>query len=100
MNGKVTPRSVAYIAVLLHMALTNADRWTTQSYGFSYPQMYNFIVDYFEAPREGTPQKEHVDKLLAWWNHQVFPAHASSASTSRASVNSFAKLRSQQRRAQ
>jgi hypothetical protein len=79
--------------------------------------MYNFIIDYFEAPREGTPQRELVDGLLAWWNQcvsrssfrclylttvivcrQIFPSHASSASTSRAAVNSMAKLRAQQSR--
>ncbi|KAJ7907996.1 hypothetical protein B0H13DRAFT_2331857 [Mycena leptocephala] len=57
--------------------------------------MYNFIVDYFEAPREGTPRREQADKLLAWWNQQIFPTHASSASTHRTAVNSMAKLRAQ-----
>jgi hypothetical protein len=33
--------------------------------------MYNFIVDYFEAPREGTPHREQVNKLLAWWNQCI-----------------------------
>ncbi|KAF7365796.1 hypothetical protein MVEN_00453600 [Mycena venus] len=100
MNGKVTPRSLAYICVLLHGALTNVDRWTNEVYGFPYPQMYNFIVDYFEGPREGTPQREHADRLLAWWNQQIFPAHASSASTSRTVVNSMVKLREQAQRAE
>jgi hypothetical protein len=77
--------------------------------------MYNFIVNYFEAPREGTPHRQHVDKLLAWWNQcvvhfyllplsnswrdrQIFPTHASSASTARTSINSMAKLRAQRKR--
>ncbi|KAJ6587911.1 hypothetical protein B0H19DRAFT_1247641 [Mycena capillaripes] len=68
----------------------------------SYPQMYNFIVDYFESPREGTPDRAHVDKLLAWWNHwrdgQIFPAHASSASTASTSVSSMSKLRTRRQR--
>ncbi|KAJ7028906.1 hypothetical protein C8F04DRAFT_1289336 [Mycena alexandri] len=95
MGGKVTPRSIAYIAVLLHFALTNAAIWTSEYYKFSYPQMYNFIVDYFEAPREGTPQREHADKLLNWWNKQIFPNHAASASTSQTAISSMAKLRAQ-----
>lgn len=33
--------------------------------------MYNFIVHYFEAQREGTPRREQADKLLAWWNQYV-----------------------------
>ncbi|KAJ6481117.1 hypothetical protein C8R45DRAFT_1151928 [Mycena sanguinolenta] len=67
MNGKVTPRSLAFICVL-----------TSTIYKFSYPQLYNFIVDYLEGPRAGTPEKRKVDKLLAWWNKQIFPDHASS----------------------
>ncbi|KAJ7017045.1 hypothetical protein C8F04DRAFT_1406333 [Mycena alexandri] len=96
MGGKVTPRSIAYIAVILHFALTNAAIWTSEYYKFSYPQMYNFIIDYFEAPRAGTPQRERADKLLDWWNQQIFPNHAVSASTSRTAVSSMAKLRAQQ----
>ncbi|KAF7341052.1 Alpha beta-hydrolase [Mycena sanguinolenta] len=45
MDGNVTPRSLAYICVLLHMSLTNVDKWATEVYGFSYPQMYNFMRD-------------------------------------------------------
>ncbi|KAJ7762207.1 hypothetical protein B0H16DRAFT_1884180 [Mycena metata] len=96
MGGKVTPRSIAYIAVILHFSLTNAAIWTSEYYKFSYPQMYNFIVDYFEAPRVGTPQRERADKVLDWWNRQIFPNHAVSASTSRTAVSSMAKLRAQQ----
>jgi hypothetical protein len=33
--------------------------------------MYNFIVDYFEAPRAGTAAKQRADKLLEWWNKYV-----------------------------
>ncbi|KAJ7714731.1 hypothetical protein B0H16DRAFT_1617844 [Mycena metata] len=95
MDGKVTPQSIAYITILVHFGLTNAAFWTNNYYGFSYPQMYNFIVNYFEAPREGTPQQEHVDKLLSWWNKQIFPTHAASASSSRTAVSSMAKLRAQ-----
>ncbi|KAJ6552175.1 hypothetical protein B0H10DRAFT_1262269 [Mycena sp. CBHHK59/15] len=97
MDGKVTPRSIAYIAVIEHFALTSAHHWTPEYYGFSYPQMYNFIVDYFEAPCEGTPHKAHVDALLEWWNKQIFPTHTSSARTHHTAVTSMAKLRAQRR---
>ncbi|KAJ6624451.1 hypothetical protein B0H10DRAFT_2186718 [Mycena sp. CBHHK59/15] len=97
MDGKVTPRSIAYIAVIEHFALTSAHHWTPEYYGFSYPQMYNFIVDYFEAPRESTPHKAHVEALLEWWNKQIFPTHASSARTHHTAVTSMAKLQAQRR---
>jgi hypothetical protein len=93
MNGKVTGRSLAYIAILVraltprstelisiqeHFSLTNATSWANQYYGISYPQMYNFIVDYFEAPRAGTAAKQRADKLLEWWNKCVVLLYADS----------------------
>jgi hypothetical protein len=33
--------------------------------------MYNFIVDFFKSPREGTQARKRVNKLLAWWNKYV-----------------------------
>ncbi|KAF7364203.1 hypothetical protein MSAN_01079600 [Mycena sanguinolenta] len=93
MDGKVTPRSIAFICVLVHMSLTNAHQWTATIYKFSYPHLYNFIVDYFEGPREGTSARRKVDKLLAWWNKQIFPTHASSAASAETTVNSMAALR-------
>ncbi|KAJ7235690.1 hypothetical protein C8J57DRAFT_1728558 [Mycena rebaudengoi] len=95
MNGKVTGRSVAYVAILEHFSLTNATSWVNQYYGISYSQMYNFIVDYFEAPRAGTAAKQRADKLLEWWNKQIFPGHAASAATQRTAASSAAKLRAQ-----
>ncbi|KAJ7265816.1 hypothetical protein C8J57DRAFT_1718354 [Mycena rebaudengoi] len=95
MNGKVTGRSLAYVAVLEHFSLTNATSWVDQYYGISYPQMYNFIVDFFETPYASTAAKQRADKLLEWWNKQIFPGHAASAGTQRTAVSSSAKLRAQ-----
>ncbi|KAJ7491862.1 hypothetical protein B0H11DRAFT_2277774 [Mycena galericulata] len=95
MKGQVTGRSIGYVCVIEHQGLTTARQWTPEYYGISYPQMYNFIVDYFEAPLPGTPERAHADALLKWWNQQIFPNHASSASTNSTAVNSMAKLRAQ-----
>ncbi|KAJ7456083.1 hypothetical protein FB451DRAFT_1512407 [Mycena latifolia] len=88
MNGKVTPRSIAFITVSLHFSLTNAYMWAHEYYGFSYPQMYNFIVDYFE-----TGLGRHTGNMRT----QIFSKHASSSSSSRTAVNSFEQLRAQHR---
>ncbi|KAJ7203175.1 hypothetical protein B0H12DRAFT_1330694, partial [Mycena haematopus] len=98
MKGKVTPRSVAFVCVLVHMSLTNAQHWMPLIYGFSYPQLYDFVVDYLETPRAGTPEKADVDKLMTWWNEQIFPHHASSTGSARTAVNSMAALRAQRQR--
>ncbi|KAF7366086.1 hypothetical protein MVEN_00484900 [Mycena venus] len=95
MNGKVTGRSIAYIAVLLWLSLTTATTWTDEYYNVSLPQMYDFFVDYFEGPAEGTQARERADELLAWWNMQIFPAHASSAATNKTAAASRTALREQ-----
>ncbi|KAJ7744281.1 hypothetical protein DFH07DRAFT_963819 [Mycena maculata] len=95
MKGQVTGRSIGYVCVIEHQGLTTARQWTPEYYGISYPQMYNFIVDYFETPLPGTPERAHADALLKWWNQQIFPNHVSSASTNSTAVNSMAKLRAQ-----
>ncbi|KAJ7808176.1 hypothetical protein B0H14DRAFT_2609093 [Mycena olivaceomarginata] len=95
MNGKVTGRSIAYIAVLLWLSLTMATIWIDEYYNVSLPQMYDFFVDYFEGPVEGMQAREHIDELLAWWNMQIFPAHASSAATNKTAAALRAALREQ-----
>ncbi|KAJ6540164.1 hypothetical protein DFH09DRAFT_1368566 [Mycena vulgaris] len=95
MNGKVTPRSIAYVAILVYFAFTNAGNWTTEYYGVSFPQMYDFIVDFFEAPKAGTGARKRADDLLTWWNKKIFPTHASSAATHQTSIASRSKLREQ-----
>ncbi|TFK59951.1 hypothetical protein BDN72DRAFT_780022, partial [Pluteus cervinus] len=67
---EVTPRSIAYVACLLHFNLTNASEWSEEYYGVNYHAMYDFIVDYFEDP--GSEEaKTHVNNLLRWWNRYV-----------------------------
>ncbi|KAJ7441992.1 hypothetical protein FB451DRAFT_1414350 [Mycena latifolia] len=95
MGGKATGRSIAYTCAHLFLALTTAVKWSPQYYGVSVPQMYDFIVDFFEAPKPETQARERADALLTWWNTQVFPMHASSAATHRTSVDSRAQLHAQ-----
>ncbi|KAJ7270461.1 hypothetical protein C8J57DRAFT_1468495 [Mycena rebaudengoi] len=95
LNGKVTARSIAYVAVLVCVATADATFWTHDYYGVSLPQLYDFIVDFFEAPGPGTDARARADDLLKWWNQQIFPTHASSAASHRTAVASRAALRQQ-----
>ncbi|KAG6858765.1 hypothetical protein C0991_001981, partial [Blastosporella zonata] len=63
----VTPRTIAYAAVMLHFSLTDAPQWKILYNNFNYELFYNFIVDYFEDI-EGAEAKKHVKALLKWWN--------------------------------
>ncbi|KAJ7481276.1 hypothetical protein B0H11DRAFT_2232765 [Mycena galericulata] len=97
MNGKVSPRSLAYVVVLVYLSLTTATQWTTEYYGVSMVQLYDFIVDFFEGPKPGSAAKARADALLAWWNKKIFPSHAASAATHQTTVNSRAMLKAQRR---
>ncbi|KAF9044321.1 hypothetical protein BJ165DRAFT_1528874 [Panaeolus papilionaceus] len=82
MSGSVTPRSIAYAAVMLVFNLTDATQWTETYNGFNFRTLWNFIVDYFEeTPDEASTNR--VKALLKWWNKQVFPQHASVSADSR-----------------
>ncbi|KAJ7790116.1 hypothetical protein B0H14DRAFT_2396698, partial [Mycena olivaceomarginata] len=71
LNGKVTPRSIAYVVVLLYFSLTSASAWTTNYYNVSLPLLYDFIVDFFEGTKEGSKARQRADNLLTWWNKCV-----------------------------
>ncbi|CAK5267889.1 unnamed protein product, partial [Mycena citricolor] len=71
MNNQVTPRSIAYVAVLAHFSLTNAVQWKDTYNNVSYIGLYNYIVNFFECPRPDTPHGQHRRKLLAWWTKCV-----------------------------
>ncbi|KAG5649528.1 hypothetical protein H0H81_003293, partial [Sphagnurus paluster] len=82
----VTPRSIAYAAVLLHFLLTDAAHWKTTHNGFGYEHLYNFIIDFFEDV-DGDRAKERADTLLQWWNKKVFPVREAAAANALASIN-------------
>ncbi|KAF7358062.1 Alpha beta-hydrolase [Mycena venus] len=115
MNGKVTPRSIAYIAIHEHMGLTNAHQWTPCLLRLLLPADVQFYRRLLRGPagRNTAPKAcgqssgvvEPVrDPFLSFilpitaGDRQIFPTHASSASTAHTSVNSMAKLRAQRQR--
>ncbi|KAF9031049.1 hypothetical protein BJ165DRAFT_1535541 [Panaeolus papilionaceus] len=72
MSGRVTPRSIAYAAVMLAFNLTDATQWSETYNGFNFRVLWHFIIDYFEdSPDEISTQR--AASLLKWWNRKVFP---------------------------
>jgi hypothetical protein len=89
LNGKVTPRSVAYAAVQvwvydmvhgilcgstltihdcqLHFNLQTAGSWTQVYGGFDYQGLYNYVVDFFEDT-PGPAARKRAQELLNWWS--------------------------------
>ncbi|KAK0442561.1 hypothetical protein EV421DRAFT_1736078 [Armillaria borealis] len=98
LEGQVTPRTIAYAAVMLHFNLTDATAWQEEYCGVSYLALWNFIVDFFEAPSDAET-KQQVNDLLAWWTKKAFPHSANGPEAKGAMANSR-KLLAAQRAAQ
>ncbi|KAF7308995.1 Alpha beta-hydrolase [Mycena kentingensis (nom. inval.)] len=95
LDGKMTGRVIAYIAIIVYASLLPVNTWTDVYRDVSLPQMYDFLVDFFEEPLPGTEARKRADALLAWWNKKLFKTHASSANSYAPSVSSRAALRAQ-----
>lgn len=54
-----------------HFALTNASRWGENWLDFSYPALYNFIVDFLEPTDDSIRKAHDARDTLAWWNKFV-----------------------------
>ncbi|PBK59860.1 hypothetical protein ARMSODRAFT_1027057 [Armillaria solidipes] len=94
LEGQVTPRTIAYAAVMLHFNLTDATTWQEDYCGVSYPALWNFIVDFFEAPSDPA-SKQQVDDLLDWWAKKVFPHSAKGPEAKGTTANSRKLLAAQ-----
>ncbi|KAF9464229.1 hypothetical protein BDZ94DRAFT_1162369, partial [Collybia nuda] len=69
----VTPRSIAYVAVQLRFALSNASSWSVDDGCFNYITFYNNITDFFEEA-VGPAAKARAQALLTWWSRCVCTA--------------------------
>ncbi|KAJ3832522.1 hypothetical protein F5878DRAFT_666495 [Lentinula raphanica] len=78
--SEVKPRSIAYAAIHLHFALTDAPYWHPSYHGFNYLDLWNFIVDFFEDP-EDEEQEKRSKELLDWWNNRIFEGTRSAANS-------------------
>ncbi|KAH7870438.1 uncharacterized protein C8R40DRAFT_1175702 [Lentinula edodes] len=76
----VKPRSIAYAAVHLHFALSDASQWTNSHMGYNYLDLWNFIVDFFEDP-EGEEEEQRSKELLKWWNDRIFTGTRAAANS-------------------
>jgi len=84
MDNQVTPRALAYavaqvrslsckqlprlIQNQLIFALSEAPYWVPEYEGYRFSALYDFVIDFFEAPDLGRKAKERTKTLLAWWN--------------------------------
>jgi len=68
LNEKVTPRSIAYVAVILHFNLQTSERWDEQYGGFDYRGLYNYVIDFFEDVDDDDETKKRAKELLKWWD--------------------------------
>ncbi|KAJ3723066.1 hypothetical protein C8R42DRAFT_665183 [Lentinula raphanica] len=78
--NEVKPRSIAYAAVHLHFALSDASHWTNTHMGYNYLDLWNFVVDFFEDPQNEEEEKQ-AKELLKWWNDRIFTGTGSAANS-------------------
>ncbi|KAF9561479.1 hypothetical protein CPC08DRAFT_707305 [Agrocybe pediades] len=71
MNERVTPRAIAYAAVQLLFALSDAHDWTDRHCGFNYARFYYFVIDFFEDAVDPI-SRAAVEQLLLWWNRKIY----------------------------
>ena len=55
----------------LIFALSDAPNWVEEHEGYSFSTLYDFIIDFFEAPDLGPKATERTKTLLAWWDRSV-----------------------------
>ncbi|KIK49831.1 hypothetical protein GYMLUDRAFT_51497 [Collybiopsis luxurians FD-317 M1] len=77
---RVTPRSIAYAAIHLHLALSDASHYTTTHNGYNYQDLWNFVVDFFEDVPDEEEQRR-TKELLKWWNDRIFTGTRSAANS-------------------
>ncbi|KAE9402407.1 hypothetical protein BT96DRAFT_918251 [Gymnopus androsaceus JB14] len=78
--ASVVPRSIAYAAIHLHLALSDAPWWSATHNGYNYQDLWYFIVDFFEDPVDEDAE-EHAKELLKWWNDRIFTGTSSAANS-------------------
>ncbi|RDB22948.1 hypothetical protein Hypma_009802 [Hypsizygus marmoreus] len=88
---KATTGSIAYIATQTRFALCSSAVFSRTDTVTDSERFYSSILDLLEDPEE----KAEVDRLLAWWNQQIFPNY----STGRKPAQNTALCRIQARRA-
>ncbi|KAN0091493.1 hypothetical protein V8E55_005059 [Tylopilus felleus] len=67
----MTKASLAYVATQAQFALTSAQVFSHTDLVTDSKRFYNSILELLDDPQE----KEEVDQLMIWWNHQVFPLY-------------------------
>ncbi|THH07281.1 hypothetical protein EW146_g9367, partial [Bondarzewia mesenterica] len=64
---EVTPRTIAYAALMTHWALCSSDDWRIEDTEFMREDFFKIIVDLFAQ----NPDSEWHKSTLQWWNKQV-----------------------------
>ncbi|KAF8760124.1 hypothetical protein RHS01_02137 [Rhizoctonia solani] len=68
---KITPAFIAYVAVVVHHALTTEDKFSEICGGFNYGVYYVEIRTFLESQKFASRAKVLVD----WWNKRLFGSY-------------------------
>ncbi|KAF9458631.1 hypothetical protein BDZ94DRAFT_1173208, partial [Collybia nuda] len=90
-KATIMTASIAYIVTQTHFALSLLAVFSCTNNMTDSEHFYNSVLDFLDHPEE----KEQVNKLLIWWNWQIFPSY-SSAQRPTTKTSILAKLIHQQ----
>ncbi|CAE6538192.1 unnamed protein product [Rhizoctonia solani] len=65
----ITPRFLAYVAVVTRFAVSAEEVFSDDGGIFNYIDFYDQVCEYLEAPRF----QAQAQVLVAWWNRKLFP---------------------------
>ncbi|CAE6490140.1 unnamed protein product [Rhizoctonia solani] len=65
----ITPRFLAYVAVVTRFAVSAEETFSDDGGVFNYIDFYEQVCEYLEAPRF----QAQAQVLIAWWNRKLFP---------------------------
>ncbi|KAJ3529264.1 hypothetical protein NMY22_g9063 [Coprinellus aureogranulatus] len=87
----VTIPSIAYIATLVRFSLTSASTFSRSDKTTDSQRFYNTLISFLEEGAE----RRNVEKLLEWWNQQIFPGLSMEGFHSLPETCAIAKLKKQ-----
>lgn len=68
----VTPRSIAYAAVIARFTICRLSEWARTDANFDFQKFYYDLVNLFETEDEDVKDEEWCADTLRWWNMHVF----------------------------
>ncbi|KAH9916549.1 hypothetical protein B0H21DRAFT_781955 [Amylocystis lapponica] len=92
----VTPGSIAYVATQVCFALSSAEVFSRSDTAMNSAGFYDVLLELLTDEED----KEEINVLFAWWNHQVFPNSFAIQARVLTATSALARIRAARRATQ